>query len=103
MSYITDEQIGQIAEQVGLVGPASRVDDCHAASLRFARALLDLATPGLTRVTANANRYLWWVTTAFNDPALLARVLADCNSPAEVDAAIDRAINDEFSEAPRES
>lgn len=43
--HITDEQNGQIAEQVGLVGPASRVGDCHAASLRFARALLDRAAP----------------------------------------------------------
>jgi hypothetical protein len=43
--HITDEQIAQIAEQVGLVGPASRVGDCHAASLRFARAVLALAAP----------------------------------------------------------
>lgn len=43
--HITDEQIGQIAEQVGLVGPASRVGYCHAASLRFARAVLALAAP----------------------------------------------------------
>lgn len=43
--HITDEQIGQIAEQVGLVGPASRVGECHAAAHRFARAVLALAAP----------------------------------------------------------
>lgn len=55
--HITDEQIGQIAEQVGLVGPASRVGDCHAASLRFARALLALAAPA-----PQVEPYGWAVT-----------------------------------------
>ncbi|WP_294636584.1 hypothetical protein [uncultured Aquabacterium sp.] len=55
--HITDEQIGQIAEQVGLVGPDSRVGDCHAAALRFARAVLALAAPA-----PQGEPYGWAVT-----------------------------------------
>jgi hypothetical protein len=36
---LTDEQIGQLAEQVGLLGPKSRVGNASEATEKFARAV----------------------------------------------------------------
>jgi len=102
MSYITDEQIGQIAEQVGLVGPASRVDDCHAASLRFARVLLTLAAPAVpSHAEIEAN--IWPQLRLNGHPTL---TLNDCI--ASIHAALTAAPTPpaqtpESSEVPRES
>lgn len=63
---ITDEQIGEIAEQVGLVGPASRVGDCHAASLRFARAVLALAAPAPAVPSDERAAFEAWKRTMLN-------------------------------------
>lgn len=50
----------------------------------------------------NANRYGWWVSTMFNKPSEVARILAPCTSPDEVDSAIDRAI-EQVNEASNET
>lgn len=63
------------------------------------RALTQALCPPMTDellAIRDANRYGWWVSTMFNKPSEVARILAPCTSPDEVDRAIDRAILDQM-------
>ena len=68
---------------------ADRID-----ALKLEIARMQPASDDYKRMVADANRYLWWVHGMFSNTSEVACVLAPCENPAQVDMAIDAAMDD---------